>query len=319
MVAVRIDLAAWPADYGSPVNDDELATAAVPVDYDCETPQGAWAPVIPAGTAPQSVWFVDGVRRMEARAWLTPDDGGTAPGLVGSWAAGAIRCDGAAVISDCRIERGLFSATAQRPGLETFAGLTFAGCESRSGTDAALRNALQARMRGLEVEVARDAAGSGELIVLDGPLRRRLRGRTVGYVKTQQVDYLSEALRPIVSDLGVGQRTPLFVLSSEIFQQWSWYLRLADIGRHPWEAIVRCETPADGVDLPSARALADEVTALLPRFASSPHRDVRAPQNLYPIGALERHLRHRLGDAAVISRRLRRIVAHGGDGVDAGP
>lgn len=307
--SVRIDLAVWPADYGSPVTDDGPATTTVPVDYDHEVTQASWAPVRSAtGGADRPVWFVDGVRRMEARAWITGDDGATAPGLVGSWAAGAIRCDGAAVIKECRVERGLFSAVRERPELVTRDGLVFAGCHCDADTDAALRNALQARMRGLELDVARDAAANDELIVVDGPLRRRLRGRAVGYVKTQHVDYLSAALRPVVADLGVGERTPLFVLSTDAFKHWSWYLRLADVGHHPWESVVRCETPADGVDLPQAQALADEVTTLLPRFASSPHRDVRAPQNLYPIGALERHLRHRLGDAAVVGRRLRRVV-----------
>jgi hypothetical protein len=306
--APRIDLAVWPADYGSPVSDDGAGATTVPVDHEPEAPAHAWAPVVPAATGERPVWFVDGVRRMEARAWITGPDGVTAPGLVGSWAAGAIRCDGAAVVKECRVGRGLFSTVPGRPGLRTRDGLTFAGCEAKADSDAALRNEVQARMRSLELDVARDVAANDELIVVDGPLRRRVRGRAVGYVKTQHVDYLAEALRPVVADLGVGQRTPLFVLSTDAFKHWSWYLRLADVGTHAWEAIVRCETPADGVDLPQAAALADAVTALLPRFASSPHRDVRAPQNLYPIGALERHLRHRLGDAAVVGRRLRRAA-----------
>jgi hypothetical protein len=85
-------------------------------------------------------------------------------------------------------------------------------------------------------------------------------------------------------------------------------VRLPGNVSHPWEAVVRCETPRDGRPLLAAASLADEVTATLPRFASRPHRDVRAPQNLYPIGGLERHLRHRLGDAGVIGRHLRRAV-----------
>ena len=40
----------------------------------------------------------------------------------------------------------------------------------------------------------------------------------------------------------------------------------------------------------------------LPRFASDPVRDPRAPQNLYPVGALEARLRHRLGDPLLIRR-----------------
>ncbi len=45
---------------------------------------------------------------------------------------------------------------------------------------------------------------------------------------------------------------------------------------------------------------------MLPRFASEPHKDTRAPQNLYPIGGLERELRHRLGDQALLFRSLQR-------------
>ena len=307
-MTMRIDLAVWPADYGSPVTDDVPGTTTVPVDYDCEVGQAQWRPITPTPPTVRAVTFVDGVRRMEARAWLTPDGGTTVPGLVGSWAAGAIRCDGRAAIVDTRVERGLFSSAPDRPGIEAPGGLVFRACESRSDSDDGLRNALQSRMRDLELEVAAGLAGQDGLVVLDGPLRRRLPGRAVGYVKTQHVDYLSEALRPTVAALRVGERTPLLVLATRDLKHWSWYLRLADVGSHPWEAVVRCETPVDDIDRDAARTLADEVTALLPRFASSPHRDVRAPQNLYPIGALERHLRRRLGSAEVVARRLRRAT-----------
>jgi hypothetical protein len=50
---------------------------------------------------------------------------------------------------------------------------------------------------------------------------------------------------------------------------------------------------------------ADAVTALLPRYASEPHKDGRAPQNLYPIAGLENELRRRLGDALLMERALR--------------
>ena len=52
-------------------------------------------------------------------------------------------------------------------------------------------------------------------------------------------------------------------------------------------------------------ALADLTSRLLPRFASTPHKDPRAPQNLVPIGGLERELRRRLGDQQLLSRSLR--------------
>ena len=59
------------------------------------------------------------------------------------------------------------------------------------------------------------------------------------------------------------------------------------------------------------------VSALLLRFASQPHKEPRAPQNLYPIAGLERALRRRLGDAAVVYRALRRAAA-AGEGASAG-
>ena len=42
-----------------------------------------------------------------------------------------------------------------------------------------------------------------------------------------------------------------------------------------------------------------------PPLASVPHKDPRAPQNLVPIGGLERELRHRLGDQHILYRALR--------------
>ena len=50
---------------------------------------------------------------------------------------------------------------------------------------------------------------------------------------------------------------------------------------------------------------ADRTALTLPRYASQPHRDPRAPQNLLPIAGLERALKRRLGDAALLERQLR--------------
>jgi hypothetical protein len=55
--------------------------------------------------------------------------------------------------------------------------------------------------------------------------------------------------------------------------------------------------------------IADRSAAVLPRVGSEPHIEPRAPQNLVPIAALERDLRHRLGDAGLVLRALRSAVA----------
>ncbi len=51
------------------------------------------------------------------------------------------------------------------------------------------------------------------------------------------------------------------------------------------------------------------MSAVLPRFASEPHKEPRAPQNLVPIAGLEHRLRHRLGDPLVLERALRVAAA----------
>ena len=52
------------------------------------------------------------------------------------------------------------------------------------------------------------------------------------------------------------------------------------------------------------------VGGVIPRYASVPQKDPRAPQNLFPIGGLERELRRRLGgDHALVHRALKAVAA----------
>ncbi|HEX5671362.1 MAG TPA: hypothetical protein VFY46_01420, partial [Acidimicrobiia bacterium] len=53
------------------------------------------------------------------------------------------------------------------------------------------------------------------------------------------------------------------------------------------------------------RRTADLTAATLCRYASAAHKEPRAPQNLYPIGGLERRLHHLLGDRDLMYRSLR--------------
>jgi hypothetical protein len=61
--------------------------------------------------------------------------------------------------------------------------------------------------------------------------------------------------------------------------------------------------------VPEVVRLADLSVLLLPPLASAPHKDPRAPQNLVPIGGLERELRRRLGDQQLLYRSLRSAAA----------
>jgi hypothetical protein len=67
--------------------------------------------------------------------------------------------------------------------------------------------------------------------------------------------------------------------------------------------------PLRGRSSLEAIRLADSSTKTLPRLASASYKDPRAPQNLLPIGGLERRLRALLGDARLLHRALRLAVS----------
>jgi hypothetical protein len=71
---------------------------------------------------------------------------------------------------------------------------------------------------------------------------------------------------------------------------------------------VRIEIP-QSAGLDAAISTADRIAGIIPRYAGVAHRDPRAPQNLQPVGGLEKYLRHRLGSAALAVRAVREAVA----------
>jgi hypothetical protein len=120
------------------------------------------------------------------------------------------------------------------------------------------------------------------------------------------VTYLPPEHNSVVGALAPGQRTPLFTIAD--YKRYSWYVRLATLaGGHSWTGIVRCEASGQ-LPLEQVRGIADRTAAILPTVASEPHVDPRAPQNLVPIAALERELRHRMGDQRLVYRALRDAV-----------
>ncbi len=304
---VHVD--AWSPDYATPAAMPGGGPIdPPPVDLDVEVPSGSWAP-IPATCEPcdGDVLFVDGVRRIDAQVWITDEDGQTRPGIAASYAAGLVRCNGRAAIEGVEVRRGLFAR-----GGEAALRTRHAHYPPRAVAEddaAGLSLAVQKRMGELEIDLA-VAAEPADLVVVDGPLtgRQNVPG-AVGYIKTHHVDYLDASGRQVVAALGAGERTPLFLTQTR-FARWSWYVRLPGPAGHPWTGIVRCEASAD-LTLAEARSRADLTTATLPRFASSQHRDPRAPQNLVPIGELERALRRRLGDATLLFRSLRQAALSG--------
>lgn len=302
---MRFSVETWAPEYGSPSDTGSAVDEGAAVDVGVEVPADRWEPIAP-GPAPEGpVLFVDGVRRVEAAVWVDEGAAGAVYGLCASYAAGAVRCDAAATLVEAVVERGLFTPAPSASDID--AGLASYPVRPTAGsTPEELWLGIQQRMGDLEGRVAAAHAGDG-LVVVDGPLsHRRHVPDAVGYVKTHHVAYLPPSLAGFLPALPAGRRTPLF-LTTTSWSRFSWYGRLA-AGAGPYGGIVRCEVTADR---PAAEAgrLADAVTAALPRFASSAHKDPRAPQNLYPIGGLERALRRRLGDAMVLERAIRRVAA----------
>ncbi|WP_433391889.1 hypothetical protein [Micromonospora sp. KLBMP9576] len=311
MTDPRFFVDAWDPAYGASFEASAggpAAPSSAQVDADAELPAVDWRAIgpRPGVRAPDVVLLVDGVRRIDASVWTAEEDGVSFPGLAASYAAGVVRCDlerGAAQLVGARVGRGLF--TASPSAADVVAGSVRYPVHRVSGTGELnkLPAAVQGPLTALEVEVSGAARTDGDLLVVDGPLRsRRQLPRTLGYIKTQHSQYLDARLTAVVTGLAAGERSPVFKLGTA-WGGWSWYLRLPVALGAPWAGIVRLECSAE-LSVDEAVGLADLSLVTLPRFASTPYKDPRAPQNLIPIAGLERRLRSLLGDARLLHRVL---------------
>ncbi|MDJ0775113.1 MAG: hypothetical protein QNJ49_17090, partial [Mastigocoleus sp. MO_167.B18] len=152
------------------------------------------------------------------------------------------------------------------------------------------------------------------LIVRDGPLSYNSSPSTLGYVKTMHKNYLDGKHATLLWELQPGERTPIFGIQDKNQPLWSWYLKSGNsqisshkLGYHDLHGIVRLELSSE-VDLEEAKLIADQTTYLIPEYSSHPYKDPRAPQNLIPVGALERELGRRMGDPNLIKRRLQHFL-----------
>ncbi|MCU1427256.1 MAG: hypothetical protein JWL83_1256 [Actinomycetia bacterium] len=308
---MRFSIDPWDPGYGGAL-DPEMPPSDAKVVVDVELPPAEWQPIHPPvpTIAPDAVVFVDGVRRIDARTWVHVGPGRSEPGIFASYAAGAVRCDGSAQLVDACVGRLLAAPVADAAAVTT-RHATFEPVEARDASPASLMYAVHEVMAEAEVLVAeRTRRATDELLLLDGPLRKR--GHipdAVGLIKSHYVRYLGDtALNTVVDRLLPGERTPIFRIEAQPFARASWYLRLPGAADAPWAGILRCEA-SGALPIEQLSALADRVTVMLPRFASQPHKDARAPQNLYPIAGLERELRRRMGDTRLLYRALRAAAA----------
>ncbi|TBL27007.1 hypothetical protein EYA84_30245 [Verrucosispora sp. SN26_14.1] len=317
MSAGRFFVDAWDPAYGASfeASAGPAAPSSAQVEADHELPVVDWRAIgpRPGVRAPDVVLLVDGVRRIDASVWTAEEDGTSFPGLAASYAAGVVRCDlerGAAQLAGAKVGRGLF--TSSPSAADVVAGTVRYPVHRVSGTGelAKLPAAVQGPLTALEVEVSSAARTDDDLLVVDGPLRnRRQLPRTLGYIKTQHSQYLDARLTAVVTGLAAGHRSPVFRLGTA-WGGWSWYVRLPVAAGAPWAGIVRLECSAD-LEIAEVVRLADLSLVTLPRFASTPYKDPRAPQNLVPIAGLERLLRSRLGDSRLLHRALTAAARRG--------
>ncbi len=310
-MTIHVAVDPWDPSYGSALGEAALEDSTATLTLDLETPAESWSPVSPPSDAwrPDEVLIVDGVRRIDARVWFTPP-GEPVPalGIAASYAAGVVRIDGQARLAEMRHERGVYTSCAGAEDLVTSLA-TYPVRHTAGSEYEDLVLAVQGHMRDLEVIAAQATRNStDDLLVVDGPLRGRTAfPRTIGYIKTHQAAYLPVELNAVVAALTPGQRTPVFSIGTT-WSRHTWYLRLPVASDSPWAGIIRCEvsdrlSTTEVVDLANASAL------VLPPLASQAHKDPRAPQNLIPIGGLEKALRHRLGDPVKLHRSLSRYAA----------
>jgi hypothetical protein len=303
----------WDPGYGLAFTEDAeggaLDESSAELDLDLEVPAAQWQPIDPdrSPALPGTVAFLDGVRRIDARVWVHGGGPQPAPGIAASLAAGLVTCNGTAQIVDIAVERGLFTSAPEAADISTRHACYPARFAGSVGLDK-LSLALQQRLAELEVQVALEFRArntdADDLLVVDGPLHGRTHlDAAVGYVKTHHASYLPAEQAAVIPALGPGQRTPAFAMGTS-WRRSSWYLQLPGTAGVPWSGVVRLECSAD-LARPEVIALADLTARILPPLASSPHKDPRAPQNLVPIGGLERQLRHRLGDQLLLYRALR--------------
>ncbi len=335
---MRFSVDPWDPSYGTSL-DTELGASTAEVDVEVELPAPRWRALDPRPgvSAPETVLFVDGVRRIDAQVWVDESGGTASPALCASYAAGVLCCCAAAGahLVGAHVRRGLFSTVPAAADIVTAAG-TYVASHTAALPDTppmqTLSLALQRSLAATELLAAvgfraeRDGGSRDDLVVLDGPLPRQPLPRALGFIKSHRDTYLPAALGGIVATLGTGQRTPVFRLCRSLGRPWerfTWYLRLPAAGRAPWAGVVRVECAAGlhtdtgagidtsidpAVDVEHAVALAAISQVTLPRYASIEYKDSRAPQNLYPIGGLERALRRRLGEPALLYRALRRAA-----------
>jgi hypothetical protein len=309
-LALRLD--PRPINYESAIQVEEDDGPDADVDPYVEATD--WVPITPEPRAlPDAVAFVDGVQRVEMRV-IGDENGRMVYGALASVSVGAVFHTEGRARTESRLPDRVLALSDGGSGPASLAvecgptKLHFEVTNSSTTGLAGVIDALNSARGGAETRLGTQLLDAGyPLVIMDGRLNfdwPRTSVAVVGLVKTMQKQYLDGAQLHVLSQIGCGQRTPLFRIARDR-PVYSWYTRLANSRPfdHPWTGLVRLETP-DSAGIHATVQLADVISQHLPRFASNSAWDARAPQNLYPVAALESLLRHELGDHEWIRRHI---------------
>ncbi|MCS6997848.1 MAG: DNA double-strand break repair nuclease NurA [Aquificaceae bacterium] len=258
-----------------------------------------------------SLVFVDGVRRTECLAYIRDEETGESfEGAFVSLGAGALKVDygrinlleGSLLLK--RVERLLFFRG--KAALGSLLGFRPQGVEGELSAEVNryMKEELEAKVA---LEVSRKFPST--LLLCDGTLSHRLRNTPcLGFVKSIKRLYLDLSHVNLLYSLRVGQRSPILKLHYQRRQEerektdkYTWYVRLSNHeGLH---GLARVEVFPQR-DLHTLKEMADLSAGILPLFASQSFQDRRSPQNLLPIGRLEKFLRLHLGAYGLIRRKI---------------
>lgn len=323
MAELRLD--PWGTDYDAAYAVDSAAPEPVAtVTVGVELPAGQWRPLTADKTATEpfeTLVFIDGSRRMEARFHLEEGGALQAYGGLGTTAVGAVVVRAGQPASfhpDLRLGRWCFIG-----GGRTHAGVVLEQQGSWHGRLAfdpvpvpasdpeAIMQELQNTMRSEEANLSSTLAADlpDALIICDGPLPRHDPGSLLGYIKTSSLQRLAGDELEVARSLQQGERTPIYKVATPGAAHFEWVLRLRDPS--PWyyslAGTVRLQlaAPLSDAELPDfVKRVADWSCTYLPAFSSQAHQDPRAPQQLLPVRALETELKRRMGNNLLLRRRI---------------
>ena len=333
----NIRLEPWNIGYDAPVsiNPEEIPTSDK-VNTEFEFSNSEWQPIRSAiaPELPNQILFIDGRLRIDAN-FLGRRDDEILYGAFATISVGAVLVDRSIKKAKCvatevtriiALGGNLTPPVTEIPCPVSGRGdLKYDRCLTASTNQPDTPSQIvQGAMLDEELRIAnalslnKEIITGNALIVRDGPLLYRVYQtpyETIGYVKTMGKAYLKGDNAKVLRSLKVGERTPIFRISNSNGSNLSWYLRSGSqdlnykkLGYHDLHGIIRIDLDG-GLDLIRAKVIADQSTYLIPQYASHPTRDPRAPQNLTPVGALEKELGRRMGSRELIARRLRNFLA----------